>query len=320
MTDEIVIMNEESIKDKIYIVRGMQVMIDSDLAQIYGYETKNFNRQVKNNIEKFDDDFMFQLTDEEVLYLSRCKKFTTMQFKGIKGGRVYNPYVFTEQGIYMLMTVLKGELAIKQSKALIRIFKKMKDYIIEKNNYLSYDKIIDIAIQTEKNTYDIKEIKTELKGIHKLLGTTYDKEILILNGKQVEANLAYKKIYNLAKSSIYIIDDYINLKTLVLFKDIAKNIEVAIFSDNVGKKLHNLEYADFIKEYPHINITFKKTSNMIHDRYVIIDYGKINEKIFHCGSSSKDSGNKITTIIEIKDRKVYHKIIDDLVNNEELIL
>lgn len=106
-----------------------------------------------------------------------------MQFKGIKGGRVYNPYVFTEQGIYMLMTVLKGELAIKQSKALIRIFKKMKDYIIEKNNYLSYDKIIDMAMQTEKNTYDIKEIKTELKSIHKLLGTAYDKEVLILNGK-----------------------------------------------------------------------------------------------------------------------------------------
>ena len=132
----------------------------------------------------------------------------------------------------------------------------------------------------------------------------------------------------MAKSSIYIIDDYINLKTLVLFKDIAKNIEVVIFSDNVGKKLHNLEYVDFIKEYPHINIKrrdgkkvlINKTSNMIHDRYVIIDYGKINEKIFHCGSSSKDSGNKITTIIEIKDKKVYHKIIDDLVNNEELII
>ena len=84
--------------------------MNSDLAEIYGYETKIFNRQVKNNIEKFDDDFMFQLTNEEYLNL-RCKNFTTMQHKGIKGGRVYNSYVFTEQGIYILMTVLRGELA-----------------------------------------------------------------------------------------------------------------------------------------------------------------------------------------------------------------
>ena len=95
-------------------------MLDYDLSEIYGYETKNFNRQVKNNIEKFDDDFMFQLTNEEYLNL-RCKNFTTMQHKGIKGGRVYNSYVFTEPGIYILMTVLRGELDTKQSKALKRL-------------------------------------------------------------------------------------------------------------------------------------------------------------------------------------------------------
>ena len=107
MMAEIAIVNENSIRDKIYVIRGKEVMIDSDLAEIYGYETKNFNRQVKNNIDKFDEDFMFRLTDEEIEQLSRCKNFTTMQREGIKGGRVYNPYAFTEQGIYMLMTVLK---------------------------------------------------------------------------------------------------------------------------------------------------------------------------------------------------------------------
>ena len=308
------------LENKIYIVRGKQVMLDFDLAMIYGYETKNFNRQVKNNIDKFDDDFMFQLTNDEVLYLSRCKNFTTMQQKGIKGGRVYNPYVFTEQGIYMLMTVLKGELAVKQSKALIRIFKKMKDYIIEKSNYISYDKIVDLAVQTENNTKEIENIKIELKDISKLLGNSYDKEILILNGCQVESDLAYKKIYDLAKNKIYIIDDYINLKTLVLFKDIDKNIEITIFSDNVGKKLHMVEYEDFCKEYSNIKIVFKKTNNKIHDRYIIIDYNCDNEKIFHCGASSKDSGNKITTITEIKDRKIYCKVIDELLKNEKLVL
>ena len=118
--DKGIIVNEistEYLKEYIYYIRGVRVMLDVDLAKIYGYRTKDFNRQVKNNIEKFDSDFMFQLSNEECEIL-RCKNFTSSW-----GGRRYNPYAFTEQGIYMLMTVLKGELAIKQSKALIRIFK-----------------------------------------------------------------------------------------------------------------------------------------------------------------------------------------------------
>jgi hypothetical protein len=320
MKNEIMIIDDKTIEDKIYVVRGKQVMIDSDLAAIYGYETKDFNRQVRNNIERFDDDFMFQLTDDEVNELSRCKKFTTMQTKGIKGGRVYNPYVFTEQGVYMLMTVLRGELAIKQSKALIRVFKKMKDYIIETNKLTGYNNVIDLALQTKENTDDIKIIKKELNTIHKFLDIGYDKEIIILNGQQVEANLAYKRIYSLAKESIYIVDDYISLKTLVLLKDIDKNVKITIFSDNVGKKLHAIEYNDFVNEYDYLNISFKSTNNKFHDRYIIIDYGKRNEKIFHCGSSSKDSGKKITTIMEINDKKLYIEPIDDLFKNDELIL
>ena len=142
MQNDLILLNEENLKDYIYFIRGQKVMIDSDLARIYGYTTKRFNEQVKNNINKFDDDFMFQLTDDEVLSLSRSKKSTTMQTKGVKGGRVYNPYAFTEHGIYMLMTVLKGEKAIKQSKTLIRLFKSMKDYIISDiditQDYINY--------------------------------------------------------------------------------------------------------------------------------------------------------------------------------------
>ena len=109
ITEEI---NAEYLKEFIHSIRGVRVMFDADLAKIYGYSTKDFNRQVKNNIEKFEQDFMFQLTDEECEIL-RCKNSTSSW-----GGRRYNPYAFTEQGIYMLMTVLKGELATKQSKAL----------------------------------------------------------------------------------------------------------------------------------------------------------------------------------------------------------
>ena len=111
-------LNEEIVSSKIYIVRGQKVMLDFELAEIYGYETKNFNRQVKNNISKFDEDFMFQLCKEEYKEILRCKNFTSSW-----GGTRHLPYAFTEQGVYMLMTVLKGELAVNQSKTLIRLFK-----------------------------------------------------------------------------------------------------------------------------------------------------------------------------------------------------
>ena len=127
MENQISILEENSIRSKIHVIRGQQVMLDFDLAQIYGYETKNFNRQVKNNIERFDSDFMFQLSDTEVEELSRRKIFTLNKGRG--SNIKYAPYAFTEQGIYMLMTVLKGDLAVTQSKMLIRTFKEMKHFI-----------------------------------------------------------------------------------------------------------------------------------------------------------------------------------------------
>ena len=130
MENQILILEENSIRSKIHVIRGQQVMLDFDLAQIYGYETKRFNEQVKNNIERFDDDFRFQLTDEE--YGNLRSKFSTSSW----GGSRYNPYAFTEQGIYMLMTVLKGNLAVTQSKMLIRTFKEMKHFI-QNNSHIS---------------------------------------------------------------------------------------------------------------------------------------------------------------------------------------
>ena len=226
MTDKelsVIELTEENIESMVYEIRGQKVMLDFELARIYGYDTKYLNRQVQRNIEKFPEDFMFRLTTDEVGQLSRCqigttknsmaeseeslrcKNFTlknsvaesekslwsqnvtlknsgvesektsrsqivttknnlieseqisrsifstTMQTKGIRGGRVYLPYAFTEQGIYMLMTVLKGELAVKQSKALIRLFKGMKDYIgeIASNPYNSIVNNKRFAIQRE---------------------------------------------------------------------------------------------------------------------------------------------------------------------------
>jgi len=121
-----------NIESKILVIRDQQVMLDFDLAEIYGYETKRFNEQVKNNIERFDEDFRFQLTDEEIKKVSRSK-FSTLKGRGHK--LKYKPYAFTEQGVYMLMTILKSNLAVSQSKKLIRMFKKMKHFI-QNNSYI----------------------------------------------------------------------------------------------------------------------------------------------------------------------------------------
>ena len=126
---EFSLIDENLLKSRIYTIRGVKVMLDADLAEIYGYSTKDFNRQVKNNIERFPEEFRFQLSRKELENL-RCKIFTSSSSETEKtnwGGKRYLPYAFTEQGIYMLMTVLRGELAVKQSKALVRIFKQMKD-------------------------------------------------------------------------------------------------------------------------------------------------------------------------------------------------
>ena len=132
---------EEYLKEKQYKIRGKRVLLDADLAEIYGYDTKGFNRQVKNNIEKFDEDFMFELTDEELEDL-RYKNCTA----NISSKSRYNPHVFTEQGLYMLMTVLKGPLAVKQSKALIRTFNRMKDYILENRDLIGQRELLQLSM------------------------------------------------------------------------------------------------------------------------------------------------------------------------------
>ena len=174
-------LNEELIASKIYIIRGQKVMLDFELAEIYGYETKNFNRQVKNNNDKFDEDFMFQLSKEEYKEILMCKNFTSSW-----GGTRHLPYAFTEQGIYMLMTVLKGEIAVKQSKTLIRLFKNMKDYLIENNNLLTQKDYLNLFKLINNNSDRITELEKEIKSFSKIINNHY----LILNGEKIEGDIA----------------------------------------------------------------------------------------------------------------------------------
>lgn len=157
---EIILINEETIQGRIYIIRGQKVMLDFELAEIYGYTTTKFNQQVKNNIEKFDEDFMFHLTKEEFDDLM-SKKLTSSW-----GGRRKLPRVFTEQGIYMLMTVLKGELATRQSKALIRTFKQMKDYIIENQGLISEREYLQLSMQVSQNILTERKMRRYFYAVH----------------------------------------------------------------------------------------------------------------------------------------------------------
>ena len=334
---EFSLIDENMLKSRIYTIRGLKVILDADLAEIYGYSTKRFNEQVKNNIEKFDEDFRFQLNSEEIEELSRCKictlnmeseniessrsKFLTLN-KGSRGSNIkYAPYAFTEQGVYMLMTVLKGERATAQSKALIRLFKQMKDYIIAENrNLLGYGGIAQIAVQTERNTKDIAVIQSDLqKVMENFVDSSTFKHFLILNGQNLDADVAYTQIYGMAKKSITIIDDYVGVKTLDLLRGIARGISVTIYSDENGyESLTEQIKKDFLKARPDVKFDKKKTKEKFHDRYIFLDYGLKGEKLFHCGASSKDAGNKITTIMQIENTEIYHVLMEKLLVNPRL--
>lgn len=323
MPNEIAIINESDLKSKIYVIRGVQVMLDMDLAEIYGYETKRFNEQVKNNIERFDDDFRFQLTDTEVKDL-RSKISTT----NISLMSRSLPYAFTEQGIYMLMTVLRGNLAVAQSKILIRMFKAMKSYIQENSSLLPVEEIkllkqsvLSLTERQNKTDKDIQKIYESIDRINEnFIQRTDLKEFVIYKGQKFEADVAYTDIYKLAKTSIYIIDDYVNIKTLNLLKQKKKNVEVIIFTENkrgINGVLTSSEITDFNNQYPSLKI---KPNPDCHDRFIIIDYKIQKEAVFHCGASSKDAGNKICTINKIENTSLVYQFVDAyLLQNDKVI-
>jgi len=177
---ETIELTDEIIESMVYFIRGQKVMLDFELARIYGYETRDFNNQVKHNIQKFDIDFMFLVTREEFNQILKWKKSTSSW-----GGRRKLPYAFTEQGIYMLMTVLKGELATKQSKALIRLFKKMKDYIVESNNLINANGIIELTNKVNNNSIRLTEVEKKLDVVlDNFIDPSTYKHFLFMNGEK----------------------------------------------------------------------------------------------------------------------------------------
>ena len=279
MGNEISILEENSIRSKIHVIRGQQVMLDFDLAQIYGYETKNFNRQVKNNIERFDSDFMFQLSDSEFEEILRCKNFTSSW-----GGTRYNPYAFTEQGIYMLMTVLKGDLAVTQSKMLIRTFKEMKHFI--QNNSHLFAELDTIKRHLLESDLHHKETDKKIKELFSLMDKYNIKETqgIFFQGQIFDAYAKFESFLASANKEVILIDNYVDLSILQRVAKKKKGVNVTIYTDP-KTKLTAQDIQTFNAQYPTLIVNHTTKS---HDRFLIID----NSTIYHIGASLKDLGKK----------------------------
>ena len=296
---EFPLIDEALLKSRIYTIRGVKVMLDADLAEIYGYTTKRFNEQVKNNIKKFDEDFRFQLTLKEAETCSRSKISSLNNSR--RGTNIkYAPYAFTEQGIYMLMTVLKGERATAQSKALIRLFKQMKDYIVAENHQLlGTAGIAQIAAQTAQNTHEIAAVSAEVKEL--------SGEVRDIRSDLGKINVDLRMV----------MENFVDPSSFkhFLILNVRKGVSVLIFSDLLGgSRMTDDMLADYRAARPDVSIGKKPAMHKFHDRYILIDFKTKSEKLYHCGASSKDAGNKITTIVRLDDVDAYRNMFEELLS------
>ena len=279
-----------NIENKILVIRDQQVMLDRDLAEIYGYTTKAFNQQVKNNIEKFPDDMMFQLSQEEI---SQCLRSKNLTSNG-RGGNRYLPFVFTEQGVYMLMTVLKGELATQQSLALVRMFKKMRHYFAENAGIIS--RLSDT--ETKLMEHDVKIEKLfSLMDKYKIA----DKQGVFVKGQIFDAYIALQNLIKKAQKEIILIDNYIDMTILERFSKKNVGVKVIIYTKK-DNSVTKLDIDKFNAQYPFL--TLRYTNNM-HDRFLIID----NTEIYHIGASLKDLGTKCFGFTKLEDAQLMIKTV-----------
>ena len=294
MEKEISILEENSIRSKIHFIREQQVMLDFDLAEIYGYTTKAFNQQVKNNIERFDDDFRFQLNQKEVQELSRSKILTLNNGRG--SNIKYSPYAFTEQGIYMLMTVLKGELAVSQSKLLIRTFKEMKHFIQNNSHiFVELDNIRKHLLESDKKIDDLFSLmdKYNIK----------DEQGIYFQGQIFDAYAKFESFMAQAKKEIILIDNYVDLSVLQRLAKKNKGVNVIIYT-SPKTKLTPQDVLAFNAQYP--TLTLNHTTKA-HDRFLIIDQATM----YHIGASLKDLEKKHFAFSVI-DAAYIPKILGDL--------
>jgi len=331
------LMAVDNICNRVYFIRGQQVMLDCDLAEIYGYEVRALNQQVKRNINRFPEDFMFQIERHEVPDGFSKSQIVTLNEKGDKRGTNIKklPYVFTEQGIYMLATVLKGELAEQQSIFIMRAFREMRHYIMQNQQFVTQSemrlvaaKVSEISVQNtdmmdwrKRADRNFEVIQQSIDAINENFVSDKDfKNFVIYKGQKFEADMAYIDIYQQAERSIYVVDDFVNAKTLQLLSQKKDGVEVVLFTENGhGRKgfLTPEIVNDYIGQYPPLTI---KGNEECHDRLIVTDYGLPAEQVYHCGASSKDAGKKLCAINKIENVAMIHPVIDGLMKGKEKVI
>ena len=278
----------EDIKNKVYMIRGQQVMLDYDLAKIYGYEVKRLNEQVKRNISRFPEDFMFQLVENEIPD-SLKSQFATLNVKNNKRGMHIKkmPYAFTEQGIYMLATVLKGELAEQQSIFIMRAFKEMRHFIA--SNALMFERINNIELRQLEYQKDTDEKFGKIFAY--MVDHKEDNQKIFYDGQIFDAFSLLTDIIRHAKKEIILIDGYVDVITLNILAK--KNAEVNVVVYTLpGARISVQDIRNFNAQYP--TLTVKRTT-AFHDRFLILD----GVEGYHIGASLKDAGKKCFGINKI---------------------
>ena len=259
------------IKNKIHTIRGVQVMIDSDLAELYGVSTKRLNEQVKRNVERFPKDFMLQSGLDE-LKLLRSQIATS----SLHGGRRYAVYAFTEQGVAMLSSVLRSKKAVEVNILIMRAFVEMRRFLV--NNAKVFEKFHQI---------DQKFLEYD-ENFSKLFDALEQKKLtpnqgIFFNGQVFDAFVFISKLIKSARSRIVLIDNYVDENTLHLFSEKNNEVSVKILTKNINQKLL-LAKEKFNHQHGGLVITKFEES---HDRFIIID-----NAVYHIGASLKDLGKK----------------------------
>ena len=258
---------------------------------------------------------MFQLTKKEYESILISQNAISSW-----GGRRHLPYAFTEAGVYMLMTVLDSEIAAKQSVALILAFKEMKDRLY-RNQYplISVHEFDELKTKVWENDQTLIQLNKEVEDIKdRLDDPNAIKYFIIHNGERVLADEIFQKIYSRAKVSIFIIDDYIGLRTLEHLRFCPHGIRITFISDNASQpKLTQSQVNDFQKDRPDLKLIFLRSKRLVHDRLIAIDM-EDDFVLYHCGGSSKDAGEKITFIQELPMPERYKEVIEKLLDNEPL--
>ena len=287
---------ETKVESLIRVIRGQQVMLDRDLAELYGVETKYLNRQVKRNIERFPEDFMFQLTKEE------CSR---SQFATLNEGRgnniKYLPYVFTEQGVAMLSGVLKSPIAVEVNIRIMRAFVSMRHFMV--NNAAIFQRLETIEFnQLESNKVQAKILAHEeeqdrrIDEVFRRLdeGNVQQKQGIFFDNQIYDAYSFVSELVKSAKQRIILIDNYVDESVLTLLDKRKENVSAVIYTQQISRQLR-LDIDRHNSQYPPIEVFVFRQS---HDRFLCID-----DTVYHVGASIKDLGKKWFAFSKMEDFK-----------------